>query len=194
MHTHARLCIEAHNKTNHFYDEELGVGYPLHLKLVNLAFQEFSYLLDNTKDYYTGQLVEFMDNGVTLREACDRASWGHDLIEDARLTYNDVKRMLGQEAADICLGVTNFPGKTRKERTPPAYYQRLMSTLGSRPIKLADRIANVRFSKLMRSSQFEMYKKENADFMASLGYVPGEIDELQPMFDCLIKLFHENSR
>ena len=44
------------------------------------------------------------------------ATWGHDLIEDTRVSYNDVMNHLGQEASDIVFAVTNDKGKNRQER------------------------------------------------------------------------------
>ena len=42
------------------------------------------------------------------------ACWGHDLIEDTRVSYNDVKGQLGEEAADIIYALTNEKVKTVK--------------------------------------------------------------------------------
>lgn len=190
MNHYSNRCIEAHANVNHFYDGDLP--YRIHLEMTNQVFQEFKHLLDDEVDYFTGkkEYDRGVDNTVTLREACDKASWGHDLIEDARLTYNDVKDMLGQEAADIIFAVTNEKGKTRKERANPKYYAGIVATKGAVYTKLCDRIANVRFGKMMKSRQFYMYKKENPEFVKSLGY---ELSHpLVSMFDCLFELFNEN--
>jgi hypothetical protein len=54
--------------------------------MVNQVSQDFKYLLDDTKDYFTGDKWRGPKQGqVTLMDACLRATWGHDLIEDTRV-------------------------------------------------------------------------------------------------------------
>ena len=93
-------CIDQHRQTNHMYDTYLP--YEFHLRMVNQVAMDYKHLLDNTKDYYTGEPYRGpRQEQVTLQDACLTATWGHDLIEDTRVSYNDVKDHLGQEAADI---------------------------------------------------------------------------------------------
>jgi (p)ppGpp synthase/HD superfamily hydrolase len=179
-------CIEQHEKTNHFYDTYLP--YSFHLRMVNQVAQDYKHLLDDTKDYYTGESYRGpRQEQVTLREACMAATFGHDLIEDCRVSYNDVKQHLGQEAADIVYTVTNDKGKNRKERAGERYYLGIRNTPGAVFVKLCDRIANVQYSKMTKSRMFEMYKKENIDFMVSLGRQVG--NPYEEMFQYLINLF-----
>ena len=163
-------CIEQHSKTNHMYDTYLP--YEFHLRMVANVAKQFEDLLDDEVDYFTGK-KEF-DRGdditVTLRSACMTAAWGHDLIEDTRVSYNDVKEALGQEAADIIYACTNEKGKNRKERANDKYYEGIRNTPGAVFVKMCDRIANVQYSKMSGSRMFEMYKKENSSFVKSLGF------------------------
>jgi (p)ppGpp synthase/HD superfamily hydrolase len=180
-------CIEQHRKTNHFYDTYLP--YEFHLRMVNQVAQDFKGILDNTIDYctdepYRGRVV----GHVTLRDACLMATWGHDLIEDTRTSYNDVKEHLGQEAADIIYAVTNEKGKNRAERGNDKYYEGICNTKGAMFVKLCDRIANVQYSKMTKSRMFKMYKKENSNFLNKLKY-EFRSNEYQPLFEHLIKLF-----
>jgi len=124
-------------------------------------------------------------------DACFRATWGHDLIEDCRVSYNDVKEQLGQEAADIIYAVTNEKGKNRKERANDKYYEGIRNTPGAVFVKLCDRIANVQYSKMTKSRMFEMYKKENDDFIVRLGYVYSNTHPYFEMFNYLTNLFNE---
>jgi len=182
-------CIEQHKNTNHMYDVYLP--YEFHLRMVNNVFRDFCHLLDYTKDYFTGEDFVSMGRGqVTLIEACSRASWGHDLIEDTRVSYNDVKNNLGPEAANIIYAVTNDKGKNRKERAGVKYYQGIRDTPGAVFVKLCDRIANVQYGKMTKSRMFEMYKKENSDFEQYLGRYTSNKD-LEPMFVYLKNLFNE---
>jgi hypothetical protein len=153
--------------------------------------KDFEHLLDDTVDYYTKkrEYSRGGDETVTLRTACNIAIWGHDLIEDTRVSYNDVKDHLGQEAADIIYAVSNEKGKNRKERANAKYYEGIWNTPGAVFVKLCDRIANVQYSKMTKSRMFEMYKKENDHFMHAIGYTPTH--ELVSMFDYLDNLFND---
>jgi len=184
-----KWCIEQHTKTNHFYDTYLP--YEFHLRMVNQVARDFKHLLDDTKDYFTGEPWRGpKQNQVTLRDACLNATWGHDLIEDCRVSYNDVKEHLGQEAADIIYAVTNEKGKNRKERANDKYYEGIRNTPGAVFVKLCDRIANVQYSKMSKSRMFEMYKKENVEFEKMLGRYT-DYKFFEPMFKYLEKLFED---
>ena len=188
MNNKVNWCIEQHRKTNHFYDTYLP--YEFHLRMVNHTAEQWKHLLDDKLDYFTGKenVGARGDETVTLRTACLLATWGHDLIEDARVSYNDVKDNLGQEVADIVYAVTNEKGKTRKERANDKYYEGIRSTPGAVFVKLCDRIANVQYSKMTGSRMFEMYKKENINFMVQLGREVG--NPYEPMFQYLNNLFN----
>jgi len=182
-------CIEQHRKTNHFYDRYLP--YEFHLRMVYNVFENFQHLLDDTKDYFTGEPWRGpKQDQMTLRDVCRRASFGHDLIEDTRVSYNDVKTELGQEAADIIYAVTNDKGKNRKERAGDKYYEGIRNTPGAVFVKLCDRIANVQYGKMTKSRMFEMYKKENPEFIRQLGVGEGTSIKYGDMFIYLNSLFN----
>jgi len=182
-------CIDQHRNTNHMYDTYLP--YEFHLRMVHQVGTDFKHLLDDTVDYYTGKVE--IDRGndvtVTLRTACMRAAFGHDLIEDTRVSYNDVMNQLGQEAADIIYAVSNEKGKNRKERANHKYYDGIRNTPGAVFVKLCDRIANVQYSKMTKSRMFEMYGKENNHFLESLGFVEGQAHPFGEMCHYLENLF-----
>ena len=104
-------CIEQHKKTNHYYSEYLP--YEFHLRMCANVYEDFKHLLDDEVDYFTGNKYEGVrgDETVTLRTACYDAIWGHDTIEDCRVSFNEVSTHLGPEAADIIFAVTNEKGK-----------------------------------------------------------------------------------
>lgn len=184
----AEWAIEQHRSTNHMYDTYLP--YEFHLRMVNQVYEKFQDLLDSTKDYFTGEpiVAPVADGRVSLRTACHLAVWGHDLIEDTRVSYNDVRNVMGQEAADIIYAVTNEKGKTRKERANAKYYMGIRETPGAVFVKLCDRIANVQYSKMTGSRMYQMYKKENPDFEKALGRYT-DSKHLEEMFLELDKLF-----
>jgi (p)ppGpp synthase/HD superfamily hydrolase len=184
--TKVQWCIDQHRNTNHFYDTYLP--YEFHLRMVHQVAVDFKHLLDDTKDYYTNEPFRGpRQEQVTLLGACLNATWGHDLIEDTRVSYNDVKEHLGQEVADIVYSVSNEKGKNRSERANDKYYEGIRDTKGGVFVKLCDRIANVQYSKMTKSRMFEMYKKENVNFMIKLGREVG--NPYEEMYQYLINLF-----
>ena len=164
-------CIEQHRKTNHFYDRYLP--YEFHLRMVNNVYEDFQHLLDEE-----------------LNDYCGKAVWAHDTIEDTRVSYNDVKNQLGDEVADIVYAVTNDKGKNRKERAGDRYYEGIRNTPGAVFVKLCDRIANVQYGKMTKSRMFEMYKKENSEFIRQLGVGQGTSIKYGDMFIYLNSLFN----
>jgi (p)ppGpp synthase/HD superfamily hydrolase len=186
-------CIDKHKETNHMYDTYLP--YEFHLRMVANVGNTYKDLLNGDKEYYTGDQIVNPIQQISLRSACMTACWGHDLIEDCRVSYNDVKDALGQEAADIIYAVTNEKGKTRKERANDNYYYGIRSTPGAVFVKLCDRIANVQYSKMTGSRMFEMYKKENTEFTKALDLRGVSVDypghEYYKMYKYLNNLFEE---
>jgi (p)ppGpp synthase/HD superfamily hydrolase len=161
--------LQQHIDTNHFYDEYLP--YEFHLRMAFQAYKDWKHLIPSE-----------------AQPICYLAAWGHDLIEDTRTTYNDVKKVLGKEAAEIIRAVTNYGrGRDRDERMPDFCYEDICNTPGGTFTKLCDRIANVQYSKMTKSSMFKKYKEENDHFFKMLKY--SEFHELKPMFDYIIDLF-----
>lgn len=187
MDSKVEWVLEQHKSTNHMYDTYLP--YEFHLRMVRNVGEKFKYLLDVFKEYYTGNQIVNPVTQVSTLNACMLACWGHDLIEDTRVSYNDVKEHLGQEAADIIYALTNEKGKNRKERANNKYYEGIRNTPGAVFVKLCDRIANVQYSKMTGSRMFEMYKKENIEFMTQLGRQAP--DPYEPMYQYLINLFND---
>lgn len=172
-------CIEQHTKTNHWYDTYLP--YEFHLRMVSQAAIDFIHLIPDSND---GESM--------YRDCVLLGAWGHDLIEDTRTSYNDVKEQLGQRAADIVYAVSNNKGKNRSERANDDYYTGIRLTQGAIFVKLCDRIANVQYSKMTKSRMFAMYKKENDNFMKKLGYDPAsDLIQYNEMFIYLINLFND---
>ncbi len=169
--------IEQHSSTNHFYDKYLP--YEFHLRMVAHVAKQNIKLIEMSCE---GDIESWVED-ITL------AAFGHDLIEDTRVSYNDVKEVLGYTAAEIIYAVTNEKGKNRKERGNDKYYEGIRNTPGAVFVKLCDRIANVQYSKMTGSRMFEMYRKENPLFMVSLGKLKSEKHELDTMFDYLTNLF-----
>jgi (p)ppGpp synthase/HD superfamily hydrolase len=161
--------IAQHERVNQFYDKIHP--YVFHLKSVVKVYYEYEDLLPQEK----------WDN-VFL------ACYGHDLIEDTGVTYNDVKEVMGEEVAEIIYALTNEKGRTRAERANDKYYQGIRETPYAVFVKLCDRIANVEYSKKKQSRMLEVYRNENDNFMKKLGYDWHTEHEYQIMFDRLINI------
>lgn len=154
--------------TNHMYDTYLP--YEFHLKMAANVCVDFQYLLPN------------LNNGETyFKDDVLLATWGHDLIEDTRVSYNDVKKELGYVSVEIIYAVTNDKGKNRKERASAKYYEGIRNTPGAVFVKLCDRIANVQYGAMTKSRMLEMYLKENEEFQKYLGRYT-DYKHLEPMF------------
>jgi len=163
MEREIKWVIAQHEGTNHMYDKYLP--YEFHLRMVVKMADKFMYLVIPRNELHPGHPM-----CINLR----LAAWGHDLIEDTRVSYNDVKEVLGHDAAEIIYAVSNEKGKNRKERANEKYYEGIRNTPGAVYVKLCDRIANVQYSKMTGSRMFEMYKKENQSFVRSLGLIGGD--------------------
>jgi len=99
----------------------------------------------------------------------------HDSIEDARLTYNDVKKIAKELeipnpelAADIVYALTNEKGKNRQERESNKYFEGIQKIPYAPFIKLADRAANIWYSKSTSSRMFNVYLEEWSSFIHGL--------------------------
>lgn len=196
-------CIKQHSETNHFYDKYLP--YSFHLRMVNQVYKDFKHLLP--KNLITHEVEEHYNYYVTediTNFVIGLATYGHDLIEDTRTSYNEVRERLGVEVADIVYALTNEKGKSRGERANDKYYEGIRNTKGAVFVKLCDRIANVQYSKMTKSSMFKKYKEENPNFISKLGFnvnlgngIPmnwegvEDVSYLIPMVEYLEKLFNE---
>lgn len=160
------FAIENHKNVNQKYgiDQE----YSFHLNMVYLISEKFIFLLP-----------------LNLQIIALCSAWTHDLIEDARLTYNDIKEHLGIEIAEVTYDLTNEKGKNRKERASDKYYSDIRKNIVSNYVKICDRIANLEHSKNEKSRMFEVYKKENLNFKKQLYR-----EEFKPMFDYIESLLN----
>lgn len=141
--------INQHRSVNHTYGRE---PYEFHLQMTVDVFEKFAWELKDFNLY----------DDVLL------ATWGHDLIEDTRNTYNDVKSELGEVSTEIIYALTNEKGRSRKERANKKYYEGIRNTNEATFVKLCDRIANVKHSINTNSTMLEVYRKENDAFVKAI--------------------------
>lgn len=96
------------------------------------------------------------------------ACWVHDVIEDCRQTYNDVKAKTNETVAELAYALTNEKGKTREERANEKYYEGIKKTPFATFIKVCDRIANYKYSKQQNNKMVKVYEKEMYNFIRKL--------------------------
>jgi (p)ppGpp synthase/HD superfamily hydrolase len=160
--TGRQFASEQHRAVNQLYDGYLP--YEFHLRLVAKTASDFISVLD-VDDSVTNIILD--------------AAWCHDVLEDTHITYNDLKKVIGEQAADIVYAVTNEKGRTRKERANEKYYQGIRHTKYAVFVKLCDRIANVTYGRLFGGGMYIMYQKEQESFEKALA---GEqLDALRPV-------------
>lgn len=170
-------AVEQHEKTNHLYDDKLP--YSFHLQLVVDVATQFKSIWNEVFEpagISKGAPVSYM----VMYNSC----WGHDLLEDTRVSYNDIIKELKKKGYDnweskhiteIIFALTNNKGRNRTERANEAYYEGIRNTPGAVFVKLCDRIANVKYSEMVKSSMYKKYKDEYEHFVVSLGL--GDLNE-----------------
>jgi (p)ppGpp synthase/HD superfamily hydrolase len=131
---------------------------------------KFRHLIYADEPYYTATWI-----GI----------YGHDSIEDARLTYNDIKEKFGEVSAEIIFLCTQDKGRNRDARKSDAWYEELKKNDLAVFVKLCDIIANVQFSFLTESSMFKKYKSEYSKKVKPHLYC----DQYKEMFEYLEKIF-----
>lgn len=161
---------------SHLHDVEVNqkyaktLPYSFHLDLVANQASRFSHHIPSDYPYYS---------------AVWAAIYGHDSIEDARLTYNDVKEMFGEIAANIIYLCTEDKGRNRSERKSERWYQELRTNDLAVFVKLCDIIANSLFSLSTGSSMFKKYKSEYIQKVKPHLYC----EEYKDMFGFLDKIY-----
>jgi hypothetical protein len=168
----ANYAIESHRALKQKYDNH---KYEYHLLWVDGVARRFMYIYDNKPGINV--LYELI-----IRCSC----FGHDLIEDAHQSYNDINDYGLVEVSEIIRACTSdIRGRTREERMSDEVYNDLRNTEFATFVKLCDRIANVEYSKSTNSKMFQKYKKEYDKFKSKL-----YTEELKPMFDYLENIFN----
>lgn len=130
-------------------------------------------------------LIEFGYGTATLRAA----AWLHDILEDTATPFESLRSQFSAEVCELVLAVTSEPGTTRQERNAKTYVKwedlplRVMANIA--PLKLADRIANVRNARNNEPRLYKMYEREHPQFKYFLENFGGSTamwEELDSLF------------
>ena len=150
-----------HRAINHMYNKgDIPLPYEFHLQLTEQVANDYTEVMDELNiDLHVG------------RAGCQC----HDLLEDvpSLVSYNDLYKFActcfepkkARQIAEIAFACWDNRGRNRHEKHEGDYFRVLITVHGALFVKLCDRIANMRFSKMMRSSQMEMYRKELDAFL-----------------------------
>lgn len=151
----AKRAREVHNEVNQKYDEH---EYYYHLSRVVSNIIHYGYsIIENIND-----ILPILFSG-----------YFHDSIEDARLTYNDVKKIAMEYmtesqaymAAEIVYALTNEKGRNRHERANDKYYEGIRNTKYAPFVKACDRLSNYEYAKATKSRMVKMYESEMDEFI-----------------------------
>lgn len=137
-----------HQSTNHRYDNH---PYVVHLRMVVVVAVKFIHLIPERD-----------------RPGVLAGCWCHDVIEDCRQTYNDVKKATNEAVAELAYALTNEKGRNRKERANAKYYEGIRAIPYAVFIKVCDRIANYKYSLDNGGPMAAMYKVEMDEFIIQL--------------------------
>lgn len=139
-----QYCINQHDVVcNQKYDRTLP--YSFHLEAVRNEAHGWNHILPLTDD----------ERHINLMVAM-----GHDLIEDARVTYNDIKEKVGYEVAEAIFALTEDKGRNRLARHSRQYYIDIADNPHARLVKLCDILSNVKYSLFTNSSMLDKYRSE----------------------------------
>lgn len=173
-----KSAYKIHSSVNQLYG---GLNYGYHLDCaVDFLINELKDCSDYSLNEISKRLNVKNDPKVCPSKlALICAMFHHDIIEDARMTYNDVVEHFKQFeflngndiygknekcqaviAADLVYALTDLKGKTREEREGDEYWKLIRETPGASLLKCCDIMANSEYSKMNGSRMFKKYKKE----------------------------------
>lgn len=113
------------------------------------------------------------------------AAYLHDVVEDTNTPLSEIEKHFGIEIANMVDAVSGF-GETRAQRQAQIK-QKMMNCPSSIDLKMADRLANMRHSKINKPSLFKKYLKEHIDL------APIFSQGSSVLFDQLEQLVQENT-
>lgn len=126
--------------------------YSMHLKFVQAQANRFMHLIEYK------MLMPY--SRVTSHNLIQMSIAGHDLIEDARVSYNQIKDLTGTDVAEVIFLCTEMRGRNRAERHNEQYLVELAKNELAVFVKLCDIIANVLYSILTNSTMLKKYQAE----------------------------------
>ncbi|MFA5207073.1 MAG: hypothetical protein WC428_00085 [Candidatus Paceibacterota bacterium] len=128
-------------------------------KDANCKYAGGSYMIHVDKVVYVIETYQDIFLRPIDAEITKAAAYGHDLIEDAKQTVNDIREVMGIDAARVILRVTDVPAENR--------LMKHLLTMGKTVedhraiiLKMADIWSNATFSRNSRNSMYGKYVEE----------------------------------
>lgn len=140
--------LKQHKRVNQTYG---GLPYHVHLENVVKFAKKYIHLID--EKYHRDVII---------------GAWGHDVMEDTGLTYNNIVKVLGKRIADIIYAVSNEKGHDRPERANHKYYTGIINDELALFVKLCDRLSNLTQSKKEGHGMYKQYMEEMPHFKEEL--------------------------
>jgi (p)ppGpp synthase/HD superfamily hydrolase len=160
-----QYCYNRHDvEVNQKYGNDvIKLPYSFHLYAVEAQAQKFKHIIMGSEPISTITDIKF--------DMVAKGCIGHDLIDDARLCYSDIKRMTGKHVADIIYLCSDMRGKSRSERHSDEFFKELAKNERAVFVKLCDVIANSLFGVTTNSDMVNTLKSEYSKFK-ELCYYP----------------------
>jgi (p)ppGpp synthase/HD superfamily hydrolase len=142
-------------------------------KLIKLAL---SYATENHFNQKYGNLPYMHHLVCTSSIACkfgyddtiQAACLLHDILEETKKSYTDLKLVFDEEIAEIVYCVTDELGRNRNERKAKTYPKTLANPKAI-IVKLCDRSANIENAVITNNTKkIFLYKREHGDFVTNL--------------------------
>lgn len=138
----ADYAEKCHNEANCTYD---GNGYMTHVNLVVGMVEVYKTVFKYP-----------IDRDLTIA-----AAYCHDLIEDTKESYNDVSMVIGKDAADVVLAVTDVSAENRLMKHLLTMGKTVMNYRAI-ILKMCDICANATYSRTHGGSMYKKYVEEYA--------------------------------
>jgi (p)ppGpp synthase/HD superfamily hydrolase len=138
----AHYAEKCHNDANCTYD---GNSYMTHVNLVVSVVEAYKMVFNHP-----------IDRDLTIA-----AAYCHDLIEDTKESYNDISLVIGKDAADIVLAVTDVSAENRLMKHLLTMGKTVMNYRAV-ILKMCDICANATYSREHGSSMYKKYVEEYA--------------------------------
>lgn len=122
--------------------------------------------------YYHLDMVHAIVVYFGLPEEYEIAAYLHDLLEDTSIKKEELALEFGEEIAEMVFCVSGF-GENRQEKQKDIH-DKLQTNIKSVNLKMCDRLANLRTSKLNKPKLFQRYCKEHELFELDLLFCNGD--------------------
>ena len=157
----ALYAEECHNNANSTYD---GGSYMIHVDMVVGMVNVYKTIFKRP-----------IDMDLTIA-----AAYCHDIIEDTKESYNDVSMVIGKDAADIVLAVTDVSAENRLMKHLLTMGKTVMNYRAI-ILKMCDICANATYSKAHGSSMYKKYVEEyeyrKPIFKKALGWYKRDLNQ-----------------